>query len=45
MTKIQIKCIILRDSALTVWTVRTMARKRNKAIHWSKTAKLQLESL
>ena len=42
MTKIQIKCIILRDSALTVYTVRTIARKRvlRRFIAGFKTLKL-----
>ena len=43
MTKIQINCIILRDSTLTVYTFRTIARKRDKVIHCFKPAKLQLE--
>ena len=43
MTKIQIKCIILRDSKFTVYTFRTIARKRDKVIHCFKTAKLQVE--
>ena len=43
MPKIQIKWITLRDSALTVETVRTTANKRDKAIHCFKTTKLHLK--
>ena len=39
----QIKCIILRDSTLTVETIRPIARKRDKAIHCFKTTKLKLK--
>ena len=40
MTKIQIKCIILRNST---FKVRIIGRKRKKVIHCFKTTKLQLK--